>query len=296
MKRRQPHRGFTLIELTVVLAILGVLAGLLLAAVQRVRESANRTMCSDHLRQLGLALQHYHDAHSVFPPGCSFRKGADPHPHMGWCARLLPFLEQERLWSDALRAYKEEKLFVHNPPHTGLSTVVPAFTCPSDGRTRTPVELGPMRVALASYLGVGGTDYVRKDGVLYLDSRVRLADVTDGASNTLIAGERPPSADRIFGWWYAGWGQSKDGSGDTVLGVLELNVSTYTTDCPAGPYAFSSGRVQDRCDLFHFWSLHPGGANFVFADGSAHFLRYSAAPLMPALATRSGGEPTTAPN
>jgi prepilin-type processing-associated H-X9-DG protein len=110
----------------------------------------------------------------------------------------------------------------------------------------------------------------------------------------LLVGERPPSADGLFGWWYGGWGQSKDGSADMVLGVQEKNV--YVPGCPLGPYQFGPGNVKDQCDTFHFWSMHMGGAHFLFADGSLHFLHYDAAPIMPALATRSGGEAVDLPD
>src|SRR5207244_2898670 len=143
--------------------------------------------------------------------------------------------------------------------------------------------------------GVEGTNQTTKDGVLFLDSRVRLEDVKDGTSHTLMVGERPPSADLVFGWWYAGWGQSKDGSGDMVLGVRERYVSDLAPGCPRGPYAYGPGKVNNQCDTFHFWSTHIGGAHFLFADGSVHFLLYSAAPLLPALATRAGGESVTVP-
>ncbi len=126
---------------------------------------------------------------------------------------------------------------------------------------------------------------------------MRLGDITDGTSHTLMAGERPPSSDNSLGWWYAGTGQSQDGSADMVLGVNERCVSpTYISQCPPGPYAFGPGRSSNPCDAFHYWSLHFGGAHFLFADGSVHFLAYAAAPLMPALATRSGGEAVSPPD
>ncbi|HET6575478.1 MAG TPA: H-X9-DG-CTERM domain-containing protein, partial [Fimbriiglobus sp.] len=92
-----------------------------------------------------------------------------------------------------------------------------------------------------------------------------------------------------FGWWYAGHGQEGTGSCDATLGAREMN---YAGDgnCPGGPYHFKDGRVGQRCDLFHFWSPHPGGAHFLFADGSVQFLRYDADSILPALATRAGGE------
>ncbi len=296
MASRRLHRGFTLIELLVVIAIIAVLIGLLLAAVQRVRESASRTTCANHLRQIGLALHHYHDTHHTLPPGVSYRNGADPHPFMSWSTRLLPFLERQELWAQAQQAFAQDRRFLNNPPHMGFATVVPVYTCPADSRTLSVGNAGGVRVAFTAYLGVSGTNTFRKDGILFLDSQVRLAEITDGMSNTLLVGERPPSADGAFGWWYAGEGQSLDGSGDMLLGVRETNVSIYGRGCPRGPYEFGPGRVQNQCDAFHFWSLHVGGAHFLLADGSVRFLRYSAAPLMPALATRGGNEAVSLPD
>jgi prepilin-type processing-associated H-X9-DG protein len=120
--------------------------------------------------------------------------------------------------------------------------------------------------------------------------------MTDGLSNTLLAGERPPSADEEFGWCYAGTGQADSGSGGMVLGVREWDYWWKTKSCWKGPYFFGPGRVENTCDTFHFWSLHPGGAHFLFADGGAHFLAYSADPVLPAPATRAGGEAAAVPD
>jgi len=286
--------ALTLTELLVIIAIIVVLIGLLLPAIQKVRAAAARTDCTNNLKQIGLAFHHYHDAQGVLPTGCSYRGGVDPYPHMSWCTRLLPFLEQEVLWKEAQHAFALEPSFLKNPPHTLLTFVLPIFTCPSDTRTR---DQHPGSPALTSFLGVEGFDQSTRDGILYLDSRVHLADVRDGTSNTLLVGERPPSAKKNFGWWYAGWGQAQDGSGDMVLGVRERNVfaSWLGADCPAGPYQFGPGRLDNQCDLFHFWSLHPGGAHFLYADGSVHFLSYSADAILPALSTRAGGEVVDVP-
>jgi prepilin-type processing-associated H-X9-DG protein len=81
-----------------------------------------------------------------------------------------------------------------------------------------------------------------------------------------------------------------------ILGVTERNDGPMYRGCPRGPYSFSPGQPGNQCDAFHFWSLHTGGANFLFADGSVHFLTYSAGPIMPALATRGGGEAVTVPD
>jgi prepilin-type processing-associated H-X9-DG protein len=130
-----------------------------------------------------------------------------------------------------------------------------------------------------------------KDGVLLRDQAIRLSDITDGTSQTLLAGERPPSANFQFGWWYAGAGQRFTGSADMILGVRERNLLQVTKgSCPPGTYSFISGRTDDQCDMFHFWSLHSGGANFVFADGSVHFLGYAADSILPALASRAAGD------
>ena len=111
-----------------------------------------------------------------------------------------------------------------------------------------------------------------------------------------MVGERPPSADGVLGWWYAGVGQARDGSADIVLGVQERNVGSLAPGCRVGPYDFGPGQTTNQCDAFHFWSLHlGGGANFLFADGSVHFLSYSARRIMVALATRAGGEAAEQP-
>jgi prepilin-type N-terminal cleavage/methylation domain-containing protein len=295
MTNRQAKRGFTLIELLVVIGIVAVLIGLLVPAVQRVRDAAARTTCSNNLRQIGLALHQYHQNQHALPPGMSYRDGLEPYLFMSWHTRLLPYLEQGPLWKQAQQAYAQfPDPFWHSPPHP-LTTVLPFFGCPADGRTQDVGNAKGTAVALTSYLGVQGISQFRRGGVLYLDSHTRFADIRDGTSNTLMVGERPPSADQTFGWWYAGHGQEKNGTGDMVLGVRERNTGSQVFDCPPGPYSYGPGDPVNQCDMFHFWSLHFGGAHFLFADGGVRFLSYSVAPLMPALATRDGGEPVTDP-
>ena len=153
------------------------------------------------------------------------------------------------------------------------------------------------QVAFSSYLGLGGSDLRSADGVVYCNSNVRLADIRDGLSSTLLAGERPPSADLFFGWWYAGYGQRGTGSTDMTLGVREVNVrGPRFSGCAPGPYHFARGQLSNQCDQFHFWSLHAGGANFAFCDGSVRFLGYAADSVLPALATRAGGEVAVIPD
>jgi prepilin-type processing-associated H-X9-DG protein/prepilin-type N-terminal cleavage/methylation domain-containing protein len=296
--------AFTLIELLVVIAVMAILTGLTLAAVQRVREAAARARCQNNVRQLALALHQYHDANGGFPQGHrSFKLfGHVPMPYSGWSLSILPDLEQQALYERAVAAYRSKVIPFPPNPHAGLSTVVPVFLCPSDGRIASAQVSFRTKTlaAFTSYLGVSGRDSsTARDGLLYQGSRTTFADITDGTSNTLLLGERPPSADFQFGWWYAGAGQRLTGSADIVLGAREPNLQLITTGSACGPgnYPFmpASG-FNDPCGMFHFWSPHPGGANFAFADGSVHFLRYSADPIMPALATRAGGEAASLPD
>jgi len=223
------------------------------------------------------------------------------YPYLGWEARLLPYLEQDALWQNTIDAFRADPFPFHNPPHLGLSRPLAVLGCPSDGAVDVPQgyqgKFGDLHVALTSYLGNAGTSATTFDGVLYLNSSVKYTYIKDGTSNTILAGERPPAPDFRFGWWYAGVGQRGLGSLDMVLGASEKNLLTGFTasaspyaDCPPGPYQFGPGSVTNPCDVFHYWSLHVGGANFVFADGSVHFINYSAGALLPALATRAGGE------
>lgn len=288
----RPRPAFTLIEVLVVIAIVAVLIGLLLPAVQKVRAAAARSACQGRLRQVGLALHHYHDGHGALPPG--IRPGAKADfRYLGWTARVLPYLEQDPLWRRIPAAFASDpdpgKFYGHLPHAVLLRTPVPALTCPAD--PRLPGRTRP--AAFTSYLGVSGVDQTARGGVLYPDSRVRLTDVTDGTSGTLMVGERPPSATFRFGWWYRGWGQSKDGSAEMLLGVREVNVAVDA--CLPGPVPFAAARLDDPCAGFQYWSLHPGGANFAFTDGSVRFLAYSADAVLPALATRAGGEAAAVP-
>jgi prepilin-type N-terminal cleavage/methylation domain-containing protein/prepilin-type processing-associated H-X9-DG protein len=286
--------GFTLVELLVVLGIIGALLGLLLPAVQKVRGAAQRTQCGNNLRQIGLALHGYHDVNKVLPPGV--RRPPDPLPFLAWSARILPFLEQPALWEQIPKDYAQNYRIWTDPRHSDVSATLSLFVCPADGRTSGLLQPEGFEVGLTDYLGVIGKNSITRDGVLYLDSRVRLADVTDGTSLTLMVGERPPSEDSRFGWWYAGVGQEFDGDADTVLAAEEYRTTFRTPTCPLGPYFFRPGSISDICDTFHFWSRHPGGAQFLMVDGAVRFLPYSAADLLPALATRNGREVVTLPD
>jgi prepilin-type N-terminal cleavage/methylation domain-containing protein/prepilin-type processing-associated H-X9-DG protein len=303
------HRSaLTLIELLVVIAIIGILMSLLLPAVQKVRDAASRTKCANNLKQIGVALHSYHDIEGALPPALDCRIPPDHSPnyflYWSWMARILPYVEQENLYDVAKAFAQQPKQFWPwgssagaPPPNPALDKPLAVYQCPADTRTlvasyapEQPDSHSRIDVAFTTFLGVNGVNLRTKDGLFYPNSRVRIADITDGTSHTLMVGERPPSEDLVFGWWFAGAGQSSTGSSDVVLGAREINITYPAQECPAGPYSFGPGDLQNNCDQFHFWSLHPNGANFLFADGSVHFLAYAAASVLPALATRAGGE------
>ena len=294
--------GLTLIELLVAIAVMSVLIGLTAGAVQRVRSTAARVRCLDNLRQLGLAAHNHQSALNHFPTGVtSVRDPREPYPYLTWMVRLLPYLEQDAIWADTIRAFKTNPDF-QAEIHTHRGRALAVFSCPADSRAASPAVFplstgGSKAYGLTSYLGVEGRNNIKRDGLLHFDAAYRPADVTDGLSNTLFIGERPPSSDLHFGWWYAGIGMRQDGCADSVLGVRawcmkEVDCGT----CPDDPSNFRPGRFDNKCDMLHFWSPHPGGAHFAFADGSVRFLRYSADPILPALATRAGGEAVTIPD
>jgi prepilin-type N-terminal cleavage/methylation domain-containing protein/prepilin-type processing-associated H-X9-DG protein len=278
--------GFTLLELLVVIAIMSILLGFLACAVQRVRGAAIRLECANNLRQMGLALHQYHECNRALPPAV-WTKG-DPYRFLSWQARILPWLEQDPLWRKAEAAFAADGRFWTVPHDSVRSAVIRLYVCPADGRTLGAPQPENLVAAYSHYLGVSGARF--DDGLLYDNSRIRMADISDGASYTLLVGERPPSADQRFGWWYAGVGQLFSGSLDTHLSVRQYNQSFRAPTCPNGPYRFESGSRENLCDMFHFWSRHGGGAHFLFADGSTRFLDYSADSVLPALATRAGCE------
>ncbi len=281
-----------------VIAIIGVLIGLLLPAVQRVRGAAAKTSCHNNLKQLALSLHGYHDATGAFPPGLSRSTDAGKYPFLGWPARVLPWVEQGAIWAEVVRAFVTDPnpndFYGYQPHLTLLATPVTVFNCPSDPRLPGPVVAKGTRAAFTSYLGVEGVNQRDRSGLLFADSAVRMTAITDGASQTLVLGERPPATDLDLGWWYRGWGQQQDGSAEMLLGALELNTSL--SNCGSVPQGFGAGRIGDQCDALHFWSLHTGGGNFAMADGSVRFIEYAAAPVIPALSTRAGGEVATLPD
>ena len=315
------RRGFTLIELLVVIAIIAILIGLLLPAVQKVRDAAARAQCQNNLKQMGIALHAYHDVNRQFPNGV-VRSNDIPKPYWSWMALMMPYYEQGSLYNVA-------ENWANNPPRPGGSTynwwpwggfwispqtpanpalgqVIKTLICPADGR-ETYVLPGPMwggngNVAFTAYLGVAGIvgDFSQVNGsgvatngnqigILHYGSKTTFADIRDGTSQTLMVGERPPSKDLYYGWWFAGAGYDGSGVGDVVMGARETGYAS-SLGCPASKIGFQPGRVDVDCDQVHFWSLHAGGGNFLFGDGSVKFMNYQANTVLPQLSTRQGAE------
>ena len=304
----QKRAAFTLLEILVVLLVIGILVGLLLPAVQLARAAASRMGCQNHLKQLALALHNFEQINKVFPQGNTYNYNDpdnllnEPLVPLSWMVWTLPYMGEETVWQQTLSDFQNIPISHIGPPHTGMKTVIPSYTCPGDGRLGTVHRVtdgssAGTLVALGSYLGVSGDGKVGFDGwtsqngVLFTSSKVRISEVLDGTSQTLLIGERPPSPEFSFGWWYS---PSQANAGLQTLAIRSLkgwfNGIEPGVECPPGPYSYQNGKLSDVCDSNHFWSLHSGGANFAFCDGSVRFIPYTASNILPALATRAGGE------
>ena len=286
------HNGFTLIELVMVIAVVAVLIGLLLPAVQKVREAAARVGCANNLKQLALGFQHHHDAHQFFPGG-----GHGPYtpptflapgaPAVGaaqaggWGFQVLPYVEAEAVWqgggADTIPGCQR----------TAVGTALPVFFCPSrrapqvadhgptpPGFLQNGLLPAPLRTALCDYAAADseGTGVVRR----WMPRR--FADVTDGASNTLLLADKRMHLP-LVGLWHdrdnegytAGWNH------DTIRTTLYPPAPDTTTgapppDPPPGPGAVAGPGL--------FGASHPPGINAALADGSVRVLTYDIDPAL----------------
>jgi len=327
---RLKRSGFTLIELLVVIAIIAILIGLLLPAVQKIREAANRMKCSNNLHQIALAAHNYHDTIGRFPAAMNLGKYADgtqwyqnsylydnapggtrlpssSRPNEGsfwsWATHISPYMELDNIYRQWDFLGWPWWQYQQGMPATGANTInglkAKMMQFPSDNRVNLVCNDGGNLAALTSYLGVNGKNQFKEaggqDGMLYVNSGVQMGQISDGTSNTLLVGERPPSNDLYYGWMWAGSGDYPYfGTTDTTLGVRER------TSPAATPDFFRPGSLNDPTNIhrYHYWSLHPGGAMWLFADGHVQFMNYNVASqqvtpgvtIIEALASRNGGE------
>ncbi|MBN1909994.1 MAG: DUF1559 domain-containing protein [Pirellulales bacterium] len=289
------RRAFTLVELIVVVAIVGILIGLLLPAVQAAREAARRGQCLDRLRQLGLAMQHYHTAHEVFPPGFVW-----PDRTL-WSAAVLPQLGEGPLFETLEFGVPWET--DDSPNERACGTLVPVFRCPSgNAPEHIDFEGIPNRVP-CNFLGCATGTIAQEsgpspragdpdlDGLLFHNSRIRIADVRDGTSSTVILGEAIHQYD-IQGIDHTGRLQGIDhwyfGSTDSLV-LLNASEALGSTAVEINALR-NAGLTIDEKELC-FSSNHPGGVNIALADGHATFVSESIdRTAWSAMGTRSGGE------
>jgi prepilin-type N-terminal cleavage/methylation domain-containing protein len=265
LSTKRPRHGFTLIELLVVIAIIAILIGLLVPAVQKVREAAARTQCKNNLKQIGLALHAYHDSYRVFPPGVN-------NGGWAWSFLVLPYLEQSTVYNkinpnaNTLAAARVNNL-------TTLQTPLIVFICPSDNgpgplNTNLPFT-GNVFMAISNYPGNGGN--VSGDGIFAFNSKVRITDITDGTSNTFMVGERstvsygPGNATTANNNWAAVWAGADFVGGnvpnESLWSYTQYRIMDGNTPDTAGPYPRKV-----------FSSLHTGGVQFVLCDGSVRMV------------------------
>jgi prepilin-type N-terminal cleavage/methylation domain-containing protein/prepilin-type processing-associated H-X9-DG protein len=315
---RSSRSAFTLIELLVVIAIIAILIGLLLPAVQKVREAAARMQCGNHLHQMALAAHNYESTYQYFPaawrnptPTTTFTGVIQDAPltdapkFTNLMVELLPYIEQDNLqknWNFLdINANR-------GGPNSTSAQVVKIFLCPSSPLASQPTAVvSGNTYGLNSYCGVAGRYGFRaftgsaftisNDGIFYINSRVRMTGISDGTSNTFMFGERyhkDKNFDRMYtnfpivGWSGWAWCDQGNAIGDFLVGAARP-VNWLIPDSATGANSSSNPWVQER--LSTMGSGHTGGANVAMADGSVRFLRDSTTlAVLQAHCTRAGGE------
>ncbi|QDT95342.1 DUF1559 domain-containing protein [Gimesia aquarii] len=291
-------KGFTLIELLVVIAIIAILIALLLPAVQQAREAARRSQCKNNLKQIGLAIQNYHDAFTTFPPGYVDERGsggtlADNEGHWAWSTMILPYIDQAPLYNQMNPGPITASTALNDAViRTSMQQPLAAFRCPSDTGPTLNGNAGQgiqadngtnYELPVSNYIASNNNRTLRQSrssnganggsgatGAFWRDSKLRFRDITDGASNTILVGERSyklGTSNYFAGTLYAarefgGTNGPEQASGNQGL-IAIFGGSTYPIN-PANPSNVPTRQA--------FSSQHTGGAHFVLADGAVRFI------------------------
>ncbi|MBM4097919.1 MAG: DUF1559 domain-containing protein [Planctomycetes bacterium] len=306
------RKGFTLIELLVVIAIIAVLIGLLVPAVQKVREAANRMNCANRQKQIALALHNYHDANGLFPPGQPLgyfsgtwyaNVGTMDRNRSNWSAFILPYIEQ-----DALGTQLQTLLGNQNGGYTCFAafstTVIPTFLCPSDpGSPKIASTAGNAQGFHINFIACHGNSFatptadprgLNLNGMFFGMSKTRMADVIDGTTNTVMVSELLQGSDsaagghdvrgRMWNTIHAGTTFSTIYPPNSTIGDNTQGYCGATQGAPCGAQSGTNAFTIAR-------SRHSGGVNTALADASVRFVTNSVTPATwLGLGTRAGGE------
>lgn len=297
------RQAFTLIELLVVIAIIAVLIGLLLPAVQKVREASARTKCQNNMKQIGLGLHAYHDAQNSLPPAImaiedpgNVQPGTPPNGGWGWSTLILPYIEQGPLYTALNPANTVIPNSQGSTGTTGVQTPLSVYLCPSNSPPQLNSDRGNHATSnYAAVLGpspgvttAGGSwsQLTQAGGALYVNSKVPLVTITDGTSNTVMVGERVRG--KVGTFTYNGGIWSGLYSAQRFAANMWWMSGTTTGSHTSHRILANNGANSVWC----FSSVHNGTVNFVFADGSVRPLNENLTQtVQTCLAGRSDGVP-----